>query len=242
MRWSRATRRISCEPVRIAAAVFVSIVLLSAANPALGDVDANACIDASETGQRARNASDLLTARSLFETCADRECPHVVREDCVRWVDEVIQQTPSIVVAAVDRAGKDVFDGRILVDGREISAELDGKEIPLNPGTRSIEVVRADGSRLAEKILVRAGQKRRIVTLRSPSSAAAASPAVPSTSADPSRPKSFERRCIKASRRAARRGAPPSRTEGPSTPRRRGGCAGTPRGRRRNDAPRRAAG
>jgi hypothetical protein len=151
--------------MRRAAVVAWLAVLLHAA-PARAETDPNECIEASETGQRARNASDLLTARSLFEKCAQRECPHVVREDCVRWIDDVAAQTPSIVVAAVDEAGRDVFDASVVLDGREIAPALDGKELSLNPGTHAVEVVLADGTRLSDKILVRAGEKRRIVTLR----------------------------------------------------------------------------
>lgn len=127
------------------------------------------CVDASTEGQTSRDAGELLKAREKFQACMRDACPAVVRSSCSRWLSEVEQQLPSIVIRAADASNTDITDGSASIDG--VKFPLDGKPIPLDPG-KHVVVVDADGGvHLEKKLLLAAGEKSRLIELRVPAPA-----------------------------------------------------------------------
>lgn len=130
------------------------------------------CVDASTLGQTSRDAGELLKAREQFLQCSREACPPVVRTSCNRWLAEVDELMPSVVVRASDATGSDITDGTASIDG--VSYPLDGKTIPLNPGKHVVVVQSRDGARVEKKVLLAAGEKSRLIELHlSPSGAPA---------------------------------------------------------------------
>jgi hypothetical protein len=128
------------------------------------------CIDASTAGQTSRDAGKLLEARAQLLTCAGDACPSVVRSSCSRWLSDVEEQIPSIVIRAADAAHVDITEGTATIDGSP--ASLDGKPISLDPGPHLVVVEAPDGMRLEKKVLLAAGEKSRLLELRAESIAA----------------------------------------------------------------------
>ncbi|WP_437738299.1 hypothetical protein [Sorangium sp. So ce1335] len=104
--------------------------------------------------------------------------------DCGPWLAEVEQSLPSVVLAAKGPDGRERLDVRVLVDGRLLAATLDGKALPVDPGPRTFRFEPATGPAVAERVLIREGEKNRAITVTLGAPAARA-PAAPRPLASP---------------------------------------------------------
>ncbi len=164
--------------------LFAFFLVLRAAPAFAADVKRE-CIAASTDGQTSRDAGKLVEARDRFLVCSRDACPGVVRSSCGRWLTEVEQQIPSVVIRAADAANADITDGTATVDGTEVP--LDGKPIPLDPGKHLVVIEASGGVHLEKKVLLVAGEKSRLLELRveAPAPAPAKLPEKSDASAEP---------------------------------------------------------
>jgi hypothetical protein len=124
------------------------------------------CIAASEQGQELRDSGKYRLAREAFGACARSSCPSLVRRDCGNWQAELEESWPSLIVAANDGTGNDLVDVRVLLDGAPLLTKLDGQPARIDPGEHVLRC-EADGYRAAEeRVVVRAGEKGRVVRLQ----------------------------------------------------------------------------
>jgi hypothetical protein len=143
-----------------------SVVLVSmlAALPASG-ADVQACLGASEKGQRARTAGRLREARDQFLVCGGETCPAMVRRDCAQWQSEIIAMLPSVVFGAKDKQGRDLFDVTVSMDGETLLKKLDGKSVNVDPGPHTFKFEVAGAPAVIERALVKEGEKTRVITV-----------------------------------------------------------------------------
>src|SRR4051794_29874474 len=95
----------------LALASVVSLALGSANMLSVGSAradDRHGCAAAAERAQALRGSAKLRAALTELLACSQPRCPAIVREDCVKWVSEVQEQMPTIVVRAHDARGRDV--------------------------------------------------------------------------------------------------------------------------------------
>jgi hypothetical protein len=124
------------------------------------------CIEASEKAQDLRQAGTLRQARQQLTICVASSCPGPVREDCARLLADVESAQPSVVFVAKDRAGEDLVDVRVTLDGEVVADKLDGTAVSVDPGEHRF-VFEADGLPTVEKrVIVREGDKNRHVSAR----------------------------------------------------------------------------
>ncbi len=136
-------------------AVGGAVVALSPASVRAED----ACPDVAERAQESRAKGHLLDAKKDLLRCASDSCPKIIRRDCVVWLDEVQRAIPSITVVP-RHVGKDVA-ARVRIDGVDAGAE----PRQLDPGSHTVDVD-ADGFRaVRDRILVRAGETTRLVSV-----------------------------------------------------------------------------
>lgn len=165
----------------------VCLVLASTLASASASADVQACLSASEKGQRARSAGKLREARELFLQCSSDGCPAMVRRDCAQWQSEVIVTLPSIVLGAKDRSGRDLFDVTVSVDGETVVRKLDGKSLPIDPGPHTFKFEMAGAPPVVERALVKEGEKTRVIAVTL-AVGAAASDGLPAPAPAPSAP------------------------------------------------------
>lgn len=122
------------------------------------------CVAAADAAQDLRRQGKLREAREALLVCAGRSCNAVVRTDCERWLKEVDEETPSIVVRAVDARGRDVLGARVTIDG--VAIELDGTPVAVDPGRRLVRATTRSGAVAEHTTLVALGEKARVVELR----------------------------------------------------------------------------
>jgi hypothetical protein len=155
--------------------VFPGLLLGAALVPGLAMADDKAaCLDAAAKGQRLRGAHQLVEAREQMRACAAAQCPAVVQTDCARWLDEVEAALPTVVVAAKNGSGVDLFDVKVSVDGKLVASKLDGQGAAMNAGPHTFHFEGADGTSVDQQVMIKEGEKNQVVSVVLGASPAAA--------------------------------------------------------------------
>lgn len=156
---------------RRAALVSLAAALSSAlwAGAARAD-EVDACISAAERSQVQRREGHLRTARDALLVCVRDACPGAIQKDCKRWLGEVEAAMPSIVIRAVDASDHDVIGVRVLVDGAQLAAALDGRALAVDPGEH---LFRFEAGKIVvdQRVVIREGERERMLSVRLPSGA-----------------------------------------------------------------------
>jgi hypothetical protein len=116
------------------------------------------CIDANTKAQELRREGKLSAAREQLRTCADASCPAMVRDDCVKRLDELERAQPSVVFDVKDTRGGDVIDVRVSVDGQVLADHLDGSPLRIDPGVHVFAFEVAGQPPVTERLLIREGE------------------------------------------------------------------------------------
>lgn len=122
-----------------------------------------ACATSYEQAQRLRQDGKLVEAHEQAVLCAQSSCPALLTTDCTRWVDELDQALPSVVIDARDKAGQDVPGLRIMVDGRELPRQRSGLAITLNPGPHRLRFQAPGHTPLEREEVVVQGRKNQTI-------------------------------------------------------------------------------
>jgi hypothetical protein len=133
------------------------------------------CASAYEKSQELRAAGSLKSAHDMLVQCAQDYCPSFVQSDCAQWLTEVSRDLPTIVVVAKDKSGEDTTAVTVTMDGAPFLSQLDGKAVSVDPGPHTFRFELADVDPIEQQIVIRQGQKDRVVAV---SFAPAASEAV----------------------------------------------------------------
>lgn len=127
--------------------------------------DARECVRQHAAGQDASRDAKLLHARQAFLSCVSADCPAEVRDECVRLSQAIDNRIPSVVIAFTNSAGEDIVSAQVLVDGKEVAKQVDGRPIALDPGIRQFEL-RAGDSVVKSRVVIREGEKNRPLVFR----------------------------------------------------------------------------
>jgi hypothetical protein len=145
------------------ALIFIASSLLLVATSARADE--GTCFDAAVEGQKARKAGHLGEARAAFTRCAEAACPAEVTDRCTRWIAEVDDAMPSIIVDARDAKGRDLARGTVRIDARDQSV-LSGKPVSLEPGQHTVILDVPGEKRIEEIVVLHEHEKNRTVVLQ----------------------------------------------------------------------------
>ena len=155
---------------------------LASTVPARG-AGADRCLTAPVEGQKLQKAGKLLDARDRYATCATNACPAEVVEDCMRWMRQVDDALPSVVVAARDPKGHDLMDVTVSIDGKP-ATEMGTRAVRLDPGSHLFVFHRNGSADQQQQVMLREGEKNREVlatfgTLPAPAAATGGLQAAP---------------------------------------------------------------
>jgi len=154
-------------------------IALAVGGPARADgraEDKRACIDASERAQASRAHGKLRGARDDLLVCARDTCPPLIAHDCGQWLQEVGASMPTMVISVVDAQGHDVGDVGVWVDGEPFLDRLEGAAVAIDPGRHVLRFRRGSAPPVEETVIVREGEKNRLLTVHLQATAAAAKP------------------------------------------------------------------
>lgn len=125
-----------------------------------------ACIDSHVEAQRARLRGELLLALDRLLACAQSTCPALISNDCGAWLREVEASLPSIVLAVVDENGRDVIDVTVSANGRLLAEHIDGKALPIDPGSYELSFEAPGYAKRSVAVTVRQAEKDRLVRVQ----------------------------------------------------------------------------
>ncbi len=128
--------------------------------------DTRMCLSAHKQAQLDRADGKLKASRDQLFRCARRECPAPVRAECSGWLDEVSAALPTLVIQVRDAQGADLSDVRVFVDGELLTSRLDGRPLDVDPGAQTFRFEAKDGRRLEQSVIVRQGEKDRLLQVR----------------------------------------------------------------------------
>ena len=149
---------------RVLVTTVMMLAALASASRAHAD-ERQACVTASEKAQQLRSAGKLGEAREQLNICGRPECPKLVQQDCTQWMSELLASLPSVVPAAKDRKGRDIVEAKLTVDGKVVAEVLDGTPIVIDPGVHTFLFESKGLPPLKEQVVVKPGEKNRIVTV-----------------------------------------------------------------------------
>jgi hypothetical protein len=127
--------------------------------------DDAACIDAVEQALTLRKNGKLHDALKTLAACSDPSCQEEVRAECTQRIDAVGAAMPTLVFAARDGAGNDLYAVTVTMDGAPIATALDGRPLALDPGEHAFRFETAGQPPVDRTLVVREGEKNRIETV-----------------------------------------------------------------------------
>ena len=157
------------------------------------------CLAAHHESQSLRRQFQLLESRDVLNECSNATCPAPVRRDCLRWLEEVSLQLPSVVFRLDEsETSRNI---KIYVDDKLRFPTLPNRAIEFNPGTYHFRFVIDGKPPIEQEIVLGEAEKFRSVNIRFASgvsgqhAAASATPPAPKTAAS-----TREQHAISASR------------------------------------------
>jgi hypothetical protein len=139
----------------------ISGVLLVAEGAAHAD---NTCISAYEQAQTLRKDGKPVAAKAQAVICAREACPALLTKDCNKWLAELEAASPTVILDPRAPSGGLRADVRVKLDGTLLTEKIDGRAIPIEPGSHTF-VFEAEGATPAETtIVLREGEKNKKIT------------------------------------------------------------------------------
>jgi hypothetical protein len=124
-----------------------------------------ACAGAAREAQSLRGAGKYARARGSFAACGAEECPDAVRAFCVKTLQKVDEEAPTVVIVARDGAGREIADVGVWVDGARVAERIDGRPLPLDPGSHRLRFERVGSPAVEREVFVRVGEKARPIEI-----------------------------------------------------------------------------
>jgi hypothetical protein len=136
-----------------------------AADPTTAD-----CLAASDASLRLGNEHKLRSERAQLLVCGAASCPADIRNECLRRVDEVNAQIPTIAFSAKDGSGADLSAVKVTMDGELLVERLEGTALSMDPGEHTFSFEAAGLPPVSKKLVLVEGQKdrREVVVLGVP--------------------------------------------------------------------------
>ena len=123
--------------------------------------DDAACIAASEAALTLRQHGQLREALKQLAVCASTTCPGEVAAECSRRVEDVKAATPTLILAAKDGSGNDLYDVKVSMDGVPFATTLDGRPLSVDPGEHLFVFEEAGQAPVEKRLVLREGDHDR---------------------------------------------------------------------------------
>ncbi|MES1185607.1 MAG: hypothetical protein ABUL60_17475 [Myxococcales bacterium] len=148
--------------------------------------DTQACVTSHASGQREAKAGRLKLASELFTACgSDSACPEQLRAECTELLEKTRAATPSVILSVLDEKGGDVSAVKVFSTDELIADGLDGRALALDPGKHRLRFLLPWGDVLSSDVLIREGEKNRLIQVKIEPKAPKDAPAAPAAAPPP---------------------------------------------------------
>jgi hypothetical protein len=134
---------------------------------------ARACQVAYENGQQKEQVGHLVEASQLFAQCAEESCGTTLWQDCIVRGTRISTALPSVVPLVIDETGAARTDVQVKMDGQLIASQINGRAIPIDPGTHEFSFSTSAGVFASQKLTVAKGERNQALAVSYPSGAKA---------------------------------------------------------------------
>jgi hypothetical protein len=149
------------------------VVALSSGTAAADD----ACADAFSQAPKHVKAGRYIQGRDALMICQADPCPSSMRALCAADLQKLEDRIPTIVLVAKDANGKDLADVKVSDDARVLAEKMDGRSIPMDPGSHALKFERAGSDPVVVNVVIREGDRARAIEAKLVVKAAEAPPA-----------------------------------------------------------------
>jgi hypothetical protein len=147
------------KPFLFVAFAFTALTVAPAAQAA--DPSVGECLSATETSLHLRSSLRLRESRAQLLICSAATCPSEVREECMHRIGDLNASEPTVVFAVKTRAGQELSDVRVTMDGEAVADHLDGSALSLDPGSHQFTFEAPGMLPVTKTILLHEGEKGR---------------------------------------------------------------------------------
>jgi hypothetical protein len=127
--------------------------------------DVASCIASSEQALTLRKQGKLHDALQQLAQCADPSCPAEVSGECTQRIATLNAAMPTLILAAKDGSGNDLYDVKVTMDGAPLAAKLDGHPLSIDPGEHAFHFEVAGQPAVDKQLVLREGEKDRHETV-----------------------------------------------------------------------------
>ena len=139
------------------------VAVVFVAGRAKADATAKECGEAYVGAQHDMHDGKLIEAREKLLVCARDPCAKALRPECTQWLADVEKAMPSIVIAAKSGKGDELHEVTVTIDGAPFVDRLDGVAKDVDPGLHVFKLTTNGEPPVEQKVLVREGEKARVV-------------------------------------------------------------------------------
>lgn len=136
-----------------------------AAPPADSSAALTLCVESHERAGMLRLEERWSEAREAMQACSQESCPLTLRTDCARWLEELRDMLPTLLVV-VERDDDGRAPLRVSLDGRELALSEPLRPIEVLPGTHRLDFELPSYAPLKHEVNVRIGEKNKVVRVR----------------------------------------------------------------------------
>lgn len=139
------------------------------------------CLAAHREAQSLRKQLNLRESRELLSDCSHDACPGPVKRDCMRWIDDITLQMPSVVFRVDMGSDAPSSKIKIYVDSQLLFDALPGRAVEMNPGTYRFRFVLDTDETVEQEVVLAEGEKFKNVAVRFESAKQATAGSLPSS-------------------------------------------------------------
>jgi hypothetical protein len=139
--------------------------------------EAHACQVAYQSGQQKEQNGHLVEASQLFAQCAEESCGATLWQDCIVRGTRISTALPSVVPLVIDESGAPRTDVQVKMDGQVIASQINGRAIPIDPGTHEFSFSTSAGVFASQKLTIAKGERNHELAVSYPSGAKGRMPA-----------------------------------------------------------------
>ena len=132
--------------------------------------DARACLTAFKAAQVQEQSGHLVEASQLFLTCGATKCGDHLWQECAASSTRLRSFMPTVVPVAFDEAGEARLDVQVKMDGTLLTSHLDGRALPVDPGTHVFAFSTGGGVFSTQRITIARGQRNLPISASLPAS------------------------------------------------------------------------
>ena len=143
----------------------IAIVVLGAPARSEARRENPACVAAYKKGQALWKSGRLHEAKETLQRCTKLICSAGLRRECGFRVEQLENDTPTVVLEVVDDRGKPVTSVNVMMDGKPLASRLDGRAVPVDPGSHEFVFETAGVVFAKEKAIILQGQRNRAISV-----------------------------------------------------------------------------